>query len=351
MRPEVEAILTKAVSVRIRAKTGPRIQLHAPSPELQEIKDRYLSWMLATRYAEESIRGAHVEIEDLYKFLAGREVLRIADVSAEAMEGYSLWLRERISPRTGRRLDAATILHRLNGIQVFFRWITSEGLILSNPTDDLELPRLPEKLPQTILTQEDARKLLDAPDLRSPIGYRDKAVLELEYATGIRTTEFLRLKITDFDPIAKTVTVLNGKTRKDRIIPLPAVTVGYVKEYIERIRPRFSANPKWHRDALFLNWTGYPLKSSDLYSLLKKHAKAAGIEKRVAPLVLRHSIASHLLENGMNIRYIQEFLGHERLKTTQIYAKVTLSGLRKHYNKHHPKERRLRRNTIRQESR
>jgi len=190
------------------------------------------------------------------------------------------------------------------------------------------------------LSQEEARRLLDAPDLRSPVGYRDKAILEPCYATGIRTSEVLRLQLSDFDVAGRAVLVREGKCQKDRIIPLPAVTTQYVKEYMERVRPKFIGNLRCHQNPLFLNWTGYPVKPSDLYALFRKNLKAARTDKSATPMTLRHSIASHLLENGMGIRYIQEFLGHERLKTTEIYAKVTLTGLRKHYNKHHPREKR-----------
>lgn len=321
-------------------KSGPRRILHAPSAELQGLKDRFLASLVADRAAEDTVKGAHHDVEDLYRFLAERGVARIADLTPELMSDYSLWLRGRVNPRNGRLISTVSVIHRLSGVRTFTRWLASQFILLSDPAEALELPRMPERLPQTILTQEEARKLLDAPDLRSPVGYRDKALLELCYATGIRTSELLKLKLGHFDAKQRTVLVREGKCRKDRLLPLPAITAQYLREYVARVRPGFQAKTDKAEDALFLNWTGRPLKASDLYAVFRKHLKAAGIGKSATPMTLRHSIASHLLENGMGIRSIQEFLGHARLKTTEVYAKVTLTGLRKHYNRHHPKERR-----------
>jgi integrase/recombinase XerD len=318
------------------------VQLNAPSQELQELKDRYLAWMIATRYAEDTIQHAHTSAEWLFKYLGMQGVSRVADVTSEVLDGYSLWLRERPNAyHNGKLIGTRTIIYRLTGVKQFFKWLTQNMIVLYDPAENLEVPQLSNNsLPQTILTQEEARKLLDAPDLGSPVGYRDKALLEVVYATGIRTREMFRLKVSDFDAKALTLFVREGKGGKDRVLPLPSIVAGYLKEYVEKVRPRFVAIARKDNGILFLSWRGRELDMGRLCGLFKKNAQAAGITKRTTPMILRHSIASHLLENGMDIRYIQEFLGHERISTTQIYAKVTLSGLRAHYNKHHPKEKR-----------
>jgi integrase/recombinase XerD len=320
------------------------VQLNAPSQELQDLKDRYIAWMIATRYAEETMQHAHSAIEWLFKYLGMRGISRVADVTPGVLDGYSLWLHERPKAfHDGKLIGMRTIFYRLIGVKWFFEWLAQNMLILSDPAENLELPQIKQGLPQVILTQEEARRLLDAPDLRSPVGYRDKALLELVYATGIRTAEMFNLTVADFDAKARTIFVREGKGHKDRILPLPSVVAGYLKEYVEKVRPKFVRNAKLPDDAMFVSWRGKRLRRTDLCFLFRRCGRAAGLEaKRPTPMILRHSIASHLLENGMDIRYIQEFLGHERLSTTQIYAKVTLSGLRKHYNKHHPKEKRVR---------
>lgn len=324
-------------------RSGPAARMNAPSAEFQQLKDRFLAWMIATRYAETSIKGAHADLEWLYKFLGLRDIKRAADVTPEVLNDYSLWLRERENKsHKGQKLSMAHILHRLTGVKSFCKWLADQMIVLCDPAENLDLPRIVQSLPQVILTQAEARKFLAAPDLRSPVGYRDKALLELLYSTGVRTAELFKLKVSDFDATARTIMIRQGKGGKDRLIPLPVLSSGYVKEYAERVRPKFAKNQKREDGALFLNWTGSPLEKNRLCDIFRRTAKAAGVDKRVTPMALRHSIASHLLENGMDVRYIQEFLGHEKLTTTQIYAKVTLSGLRKHFNKHHPKEKRVR---------
>ena len=315
----------------------------APKSELRELADRYIAWLIATRFAEDTIKGHTFDIEWFLRYLEAQGIDRIADVTADTLEDYSLRLRkQRNTVHEERKISMAHVSHRLNTVKQFFGWLLKQTVILLDPSEDLELPTLTANMPQTILTQKEAQRLMDAPELRSPVGYRDKAVLEVVYSTGIRISELFRLKVTDFDHKNRTLFVKEGKGGKDRVLPLPMIAAGYLKEYVERVRPKFVKALKHDKGILFLNYTGTPLSLSSMCNIFKRTTKAAGIDKHVSAMVLRHSIASHLLENGMDIRYIQEFLGHERLSTTQVYSKVTMDGLRKMYNKHHPKEHRNR---------
>ena len=315
----------------------------APDNELRELANRYLSWLVATRYSEETVKGVYSDLSWLLRYLEGQGIDRIADVTTEILEDYSLCLRRQRNTRhEDRKIGMAQVMHRLFSAKQFFGWLLEQMLILVNPAEELEMPRLPVSLPQTILTQKEAQRLMDGPELRSPIGYRDKAILEVLYSTGIRVSELFRLKVSDFDPKSRTLFVRQGKGGKDRILPLPMIAAGYLKEYIERVRPKFIKTLKRDEGILFLTYTGCPLSIDQMTVIFRRTTKAAGIDKRVTAMTLRHTIASHLLENGMDIRYIQEFMGHERLSTTQIYSKVTLHGLRKMYNKSHPKEKRHR---------
>lgn len=311
--------------------------------EARELADRYLAWLVATRYSPETVKGAANDLEWLLRYLETQGIDRIADVTEDTLGDYSLRLREQRNMRhEGRAISLSHVSHRLGTLRQFFRWLTEQMIILTNPAEDIELPRLGAWLPKTILTQKEAQRLMDAPDLKSPVGYRDKALLEVLYSTGIRTAELLRLKVDDFDPKNRTLFVSEGKGGKDRVLPLPLIAAGYLKEYVERVRPKFAKQMKRDAGTLFINYTGNSLDKGTLLDIFKRTTKAAGIDKRVTAMIFRHSIASHLLENGMDIRYIQEFLGHEKLSTTQIYSKVTLDGLRKMYNKSHPQEKRNR---------
>jgi integrase/recombinase XerD len=326
-----------------KPKAGKAIDSTAPKTEARELADRYLSWLVATRYSPETVKGAANDLEWFLRYLEAREIERIADVTEDTLGDYSLRLREQRNMwHEDRKISLSHVSHRLGTLKQFFRWLMEQMIILTNPAEDLELPRLSAWLPQTILTQKEAQRLMDAPDLKSPVGYRDKALLEVLYSTGIRTGELLRLKVSDFDPKNRTLFVSEGKGGKDRVLPLPMIAAGYLKEYVERVRPKFAKALKQDKGVLFLNYTGSPLTRCRMLDLFRRTTKAAGIDKRVTAMILRHSIASHLLENGMDIRYIQEFLGHSKLSTTQIYSKVTLTGLRKMYNKSHPQEKRNR---------
>lgn len=313
----------------------------APKSELRGLADRYLAWLVATRYSEATLKGHSADIEWLLRYLEAHKIDRIADVTSETLADYSLCLRKQRNTRhEDRKISLAHVLHRLFTAKQFFGWLMGQMVILVNPAEDLELPSLPATLPQTILTQKEAQRLMDAPELKSPIGYRDKALLEVVYSTGVRVSELFKLKVTDFDFKNRTLFVKEGKGGKDRVLPLPMIAAGYLKEYIERVRPKFVKALKHDDGIIFLTYTGSSLCINSMTNVFKRTTKAAGIDKRVTAMVLRHSIASHLLENGMDIRYIQEFMGHEKLSTTQIYSKVTLDGLRKMYNKFHPEEKR-----------
>jgi len=348
MRPIAE---TQTPAIRRLATKAPLwsgqtrpVQNNAPSAEIQDLKERYMAWMMATGYADDSMRAAHSDLEWFFRFLAGAGIARIADVTPEVLNEYSLWFREHKSMKNEKQtLSLMHIAQRLIGVKQFFKWLAKQMVILYDPSEDLEVPKIHRGLPKTILTQEEVRRLLDAPDLESPVGYRDRALLELLYATGVRTKELVHLKLEDVNLKDQTIFVHQGKYRKDRLIPIPVVTAGYLKEYLERVRPRFVKsmyNNEKDQGFLFLSYRGSHLIANRLKYIFKRTKEAAGLDKTITCMVLRHSIASHLLENGMDMRYIQEFLGHERMVSTQVYAKVTLSGLRKHYNKAHPKERR-----------
>lgn len=316
----------------------------ATKGEVREHKDRYLAWLISTGYAETTIKGAHTDLEWLLRFLEMRAVKRAADITPEVLESYSLWLRERPNcHHENQTVSLSHVFHRLTTLKCFCRWLVKGMVILQDPSEDLEMPRLGERLPRVIMTQDEARAVLDAPELRSPVGYRDKALLELLYASGVRTNELVKLRVQDLDFKARSVFVRKGKGNKQRLIVIPAGPMGYAREYVEKVRPRFAKRTRGGDDGtLFLNYTGAHVNINGLCALIRKHAKLAGLDKHVTALTFRHSIASHLLENGMDIRFIQEMLGHEKMSTTQVYTKVTLSGMMKHYNKHHPRERRFR---------
>lgn len=315
-------------------RQGPRA--YRGDSELWDHKDRYIEWMKATGYSPITIKAGHADLSWFFRWLEPMGVYRIADVTPDVLEHYSYSLRQL---RNGLPPSAGHIARRLQSLKAFFRWLMKEAVILYDPAEDLELPKQPSELPHTILTQQEARKLLDAPDLRGPVGYRDKALLEVAYASGVRSSELTNLKVGDIDVKRNVVIVRQGKGRKDREVPVPPLTILWAKEYIEKVRPAFAKRRRIDEGILWLNYTGGVLDKNRLVDVFKHNRRLSGLSKHVTALTLRHSIATHLLENGMDIRYIQELLGHERLSTTQVYSKVTLTGLDKHFRRAHPRER------------
>lgn len=319
---------------KLPARKGPRA--YRADNEFWDYKDRYVAWMKASGYSPVSVKGAHADLSWFFRWLEPMNIVRVADVTADTLEHYSYSLRQL---RNGLPPSPRTIACRLRSLKAFFGWLMKEAVILYDPAEDLELPRLPQDLPHVILTQKEARRLLDAPNLRSPVGYRDRALLELAYGSGVRTAELTRLKVSDIDLKRNVVRVRQGKGRKDGEVPVPSLTMLWVKEYIDKVRPAFVARRRRDDGTLWLNYTGGVLDKNRLVGVFKDNRRIAGIDKHVTTLTLRHSIASHLLENGMDIRCIQEFMRHEKLSTTQIYSKVTLTGLDKHFRRAHPRER------------
>ncbi len=320
--------------VATKRGTGPRA--YRGTSELWDHKDRFIAWMKATGYSKCTFKAAHADMSWLLRWLEARDMDRLADITPDVLEQYSVSLMQL---RNGLPPSISHIARRLYSLKMFFQWLAREAVILHDPAEDLELPKQQHDLPHVILTQQEARRLLDAPELRSPVGYRDKALLELLYASGVRTAELIALKVSDIDTKSNIVHVRQGKGRKDRDVPIPPLAMRWVKEYIEKVRPNFAKRRRVDDGTLWLNYTGGLLDKNRLVEVFKRNRKLAALDKHVTAITLRHSLASHLIENGMAIRYVMEILGHDRLSTTQVYCKVTLSGLRRHWAAAHPRER------------
>lgn len=221
----------------------------------------------------------------------------------------------------------------LSSIKTFNRFLIMEGHMSVNPADNLDSPKVNRKLPQ-VLTVAEVDRLMEQPNPVLPTGLRDRAMFELMYATGLRVSELLALEIDDINLNAGYVRCL-GKGRKERIVPINKTSIYWVERYIGRSRQQLT-NGSINR-TLFVNANGRKMTRQGFWKLLAKHVKDAGIDKEVTPHTLRHSFATHLLENGADLRAVQEMLGHADIGTTQIYTHLTKSRLREVYQKSHPR--------------
>lgn len=242
----------------------------------------------------------------------------------------------------------------------FFKFCEKRGYMLYDPMADIKRPPFRKKLPKVILTEKEATKIIKTPDTSTVTGYRDRAILELLYATGIRNAELRNLAVEDVDMEGFKLRILNGKGSVDRVVPLSRTAVYVLKEYINKVRPVLKKQQKTenrngtggsmpgdtgtaarsqdNKEYLFLSKWGVQLTGYALRKMVLMYIKRLGFPKRVSCHTFRHAVASSLLERGMNIRCIQEFLGHKSLGSTQIYTRVTINDLKRMHKKYFPRK-------------
>lgn len=239
-----------------------------------------------------------------------------------------------LSLKADREYASTTVARKVAAIKSFFHFLVAEGFIRDDPTATLDSPRVKKYLPRAI-SQEDVEKLLEAPgESNEPRPLRDKAILELLYATGMRVSELVALNEGDVDLASASVRVL-GKGDKERIIPVYDRAVQAVEAYASKGRVRLLRNPE--QKALFLNQRGERLTRQGLWLIVKGYVKGAGLTVPVTPHTLRHSFATHMLRGGADLRNVQELLGHANIATTQVYTQVSNERLREVYDEAHPR--------------
>ena len=235
---------------------------------------------------------------------------------------------------TGEPLSTYTQSSRLGAVKSFFKWLTKERHILYNPASELELPKRRRRLPKDILTLDEVEQVLRQPDHHTPYGLRDRAMLETLYSTGIRRAELIGLKLHDLDQARGVVFIDKGKGHKDRVIPIGDRALGWCHAYIDQVRPDLVVgDDDW---TLFLNQYGEPFSLDGLSRRVKAYIDQADINKHGSCHLFRHAMATHMLENGADIRYIQEILGHSKLETTEIYTHVSITQLKAIHSATHP---------------
>lgn len=233
---------------------------------------------------------------------------------------------------TNQGKSPATVTRSLASIKGFYAFLQSQGYIEQNPVLSIHVDKAEKKLPQ-ILTGKEVELLLDQPNQTDLKGYRDKAMLELLYATGIRVSELISLNVEDVNLSVEFIRCSSGS--KQRVIPLYPAAVRALDAYIQEARPNMIADP--NESALFVNLYGERMSRQGFWKIVKHYQQTAGIEKDITPHTLRHSFAAHLLENGADLKSIQEMLGHSDISSTQIYTQVVKQNLKSVYNKFHPK--------------
>ena len=265
------------------------------------------------------------DLNKLRTFLALRNIENVDDICEEDLQDFVKELER-------QEFKAATVSRHIASIKAFYHFLCKEQMVETDLAEALHAPKVEKKLPE-IMTVEEAISLLDQPTSDTPKGMRDKAMLELLYATGIRVTELISLRLSDVNLKMGYIICRDGN--KERMIPYGNQAKQAVAQYLQSARNALLQD--YATDILFVNCSGQPMSRQGFWKLIKSYARQAGIQTEITPHTLRHSFAAHLVENGADLRSVQEMLGHSDISTTQIYATLSQNHLREVYAKAHPR--------------
>ena len=319
------------------------------SPASRLLAESFREWLIARGCSARTFTDYPEDIKPFLAFLEAQEVENIRSVTAAHLLRYQGHLMEK--RYRGKPLGPRTVHGRMSQVKTFFRFLLKTGRVYHDVAAGVELPRRGRTLPRGILNEKEIIKLLEGPDLTQPIGIRDRAILELLYSSGLRNREIRNLTLSDLDMEERRIHVL-GKGNKEAVVPFGKEAHRALDHYLLYARPVLlksykGARPKTKRmlleeagkDYVFLTKNGYRLDQANLCHMLWGYAKKAGFSRKVSPHGLRHTCATHLLQNGADIRHIQKLLRHNDISTTQIYTRVSIEDLKEAQMKFHPRER------------
>jgi len=293
---------------------------------MQEVFKKYINYLEAERnMSAYTVRNYTADLMDFFDFLRARGISSLKEVDR-------LTLRDYLSHLMKQGLVKASIARKLSAIRSFYRYLLREGVISTSPAVTTSSPKLDKRLP-SFLTLEEVKRLLEAPDMSTPQGQRDRALLELLYASGLRVSELAQLNLEQVNLDTREIRVW-GKGAKERVVLMGEPAAKALTTYLRQ--GRLSLLGKKRSSALFINRYGEHLPERRIQRILEQYARLAGIERRVHPHLLRHTFATHLLDGGADLRVVQELLGHADLSSTQIYTHVTKSQAKKVYLSAHP---------------
>lgn len=293
----------------------------------------YLEWREVRGMSVQSRQALNSTLRTFGHWCEERSVVRPVEVSREMVERYQRWLFH-YRKDDGRPLSIRSQMNLLAHLRGFYRWLSRERYMLYNPTSEMELPKMPLRLPVDGFSLEEVETILAGPDLTTVIGLRDRALLELLYSTGIRRAEAAELDVYDVDFLRGCLTVRQGKGGRDRVVPVGERALAWVRKYLEEGRTRLA---QLEEKALFVTVEGERLRRNRLGIHVKALIQRSGVRQRQGSCHLfRHTMATQMLEGGADVRYVQEMLGHAKLTTTQLYTHVSIGKLKAVHTATHP---------------
>lgn len=292
------------------------------------LKDYQNYLRLERGLSENSIINYSLDIRKLVKWLEGNNItISPLLITEEILQQFIYDIAKNVNPRSQSRI--------ISGLKGFFNYLIFEDYRQTNPLELIEAPKLGRKLPDTLAVTE-IDSLINAIDLSSKQGERNRAILETLYGCGLRVSELTSLRISDLF-FEEGFIKVSGKGDKERLVPIGPTTIKYIEIYRKEVRVHQKIDPK-AKDTLFLNQHGRPLTRAMIFTIVKRLAEKAGIHKTISPHTFRHSFATHLLENGADLRAIQQMLGHESITTTEIYTHIDRKRLTEVMNRFHPRK-------------
>jgi len=312
-------------------------ELGTPPRGLTSRARQHFEW-LRTQHTPSTLRGRFKDLRRFLEWCAERDISEPEHLTLPVLERYQRHLFNARKLKAGTPLSASSQMGMLNTVRQLCRWLARNNFILYNPAADLEMPKLPVRLPRSVLMTAEVESLMAQPDVKTPLGLRDRALLELLYSTGARRAEVLGLEVPDLNIDRAVLMIRNGKGRRDRMVPLGDRARRWVQNYLNNARPELVVSHPESR-FLFVTDKGTALNPDYFTHRLREYIRAARIDKPGACHVLRHSMATGMLEGGADVRFIQEILGHVNLKTTEVYTRVSIERLREVHARTHPAER------------
>lgn len=294
---------------------------------------KFLSWSKVRAYSKDTIRTRKLNLKLFIGWADDRGIYTPIEITRAHLERYQHHVHHH-RKRDDEPLTARSQNNRIGAVRAFFSWLTKQGVMGGNPAADLDLARKEHTIPRVVLTHPEMEKVLRLPDPNDVVGLRDRAMMEVLYSTAIRRAELVRLAITDIDSERRTLLIRLGKGKRDRILPISTRALRWVSTYLKRARPDLVVPPD--QGVMFLSTMGVAIERNALTKLVSAYVKKAKLGKNGACHIIRHSVATIMLENGADIRHLQALLGHAQTSTTAIYAQVSMRKLREIHAKTHP---------------
>lgn len=314
---------------------GPRIAGDANDPHgFAVLLIEFLDWTKVLGLSDATVKNRRDAVNYFTDWCSDRDITRPQEVTRPILERYQRHVSQLNRQTDGKPLSLRGQVNRLSPLRVFLTWLAKRRYILYNPSADMELPKGEKRLPKHILTQLEIELIINQCNIEDPLGIRDRAILETLYSTGIRRMELIRLKLDDIDQDRGTIMIRQGKHKKDRIIPIGDRAMAWIDKYKIEVRSEYAMQPDHQH--LFITSAGDMLSGNRLSELVKGYIDAANINKQGSCHLFRHSMATLMLENGADIRYIQAMLGHEDISTTQMYTHIAINKLKEVHTQTHP---------------